>query len=72
MTHLILDEEFLKERKDYNFLLKLKQQNKTGIDLNTKRAFKKIYQGIDRTQLKINFMEKYQPIIVKIVNSKYF
>jgi len=68
---LILDEDFFKERKDYNFLLKLKQQNKAGIDLNSKRAFKKIYQGIDRTQLKINFMEKYQPIIVKIVNSKY-
>ena len=68
---LIVDEEYFKERKDYNFLLKLKQQNKPGIDLNSKRAFKKIYPGIDRTQLKINFMEKYRPIIVKIVNSNF-
>ena len=47
----------------------MKQQNKPGIDLNSKRAFKKIYPGIDRNKLKINFLEKYKQIIIKIINS---
>lgn len=53
------DEEYFKERKDYNTLLKLKPENKGNLNLDSKRTFKKIYEGIDRNLLKVNYYEKY-------------
>jgi len=53
------DEEYFKERKDYNTLLKLKPENKGNLYLDSKRTFKKIYAGINRNLLKVNYYEKY-------------
>jgi len=37
------DEEYFKQRKDYNFLLKLKSENKSNLNLDSRRTFKKIF-----------------------------
>lgn len=58
------DEEYFKERKDYNVLLKLKPENKGNLNLDSKRTFKKIYSGLNRNLLKVNYFEKYQDFIV--------
>jgi len=58
------DEEYFKERKDYNTLLKLKPENKGNLNMDSKRTFKKIYFGLNRYLLKINYYEKYQDFIV--------
>ncbi len=58
------DEEYFKERKDYNTLLKLKPENKGNLNMDSKRTFKKIYFGLDRNLLKINYYEKYQDFIL--------
>jgi len=58
------DEEYFKQRKDYNTLLKLKPENKGNLNMDSKRTFKKIYSGLDRNLLKINYFEKYQDFII--------
>lgn len=58
------DEEYFKERKDYNTLLKLKPENKGNLNMDSKRTFKKIYFGLNRNLLKINYYEKYQDFIL--------
>jgi hypothetical protein len=58
------DEEYFRERKDYNFLLKLKAENITSnLNLDSKRTFKKIYKGCDKTMLKVNYLETFKNII---------
>jgi hypothetical protein len=64
------DEEYFKQRKDYNFLLKLKNENKTNLNLDLKRSFKKIFAGVDRNKLKINFYEKFKNSAVDLIQSK--
>lgn len=58
------DEEYFKERKDYNTLLKLKPENKGNLNLDSKRTFKKIYIGLDRNLIKVNYFERFQDFIV--------
>ncbi len=58
------DEEYFKQRKDYNTLLKLKPDNKGNLNMDSKRTFKKIYLGLNRNLLKINYYEKYQDFIL--------
>lgn len=58
------DEEYFKERKDYNTLLKLKRENKGNLNLDSKRTFKKIYAGLNKNLLKVNYFEKYKDFIV--------
>lgn len=58
------DEEYFKQRKDYNTLLKLKPENKGNLNMDSKRTFKKIYIGLDKNLLKINYLEKYQDFIL--------
>jgi len=64
------DEEYFKQRKDYNFLLKLKNENKPNLNLDSKRTFKKIYSGLDRNKLKINFYEKFKNSAIDLIQSK--
>ncbi len=65
------DEEYFKEKRDYNFLLKLKSENKNNLNLDSKRTFKKIYGGVDRNKLKINFYERFKNFSLGITQSKY-
>ncbi len=65
------DEEYFKERKDYNFLLKLKAENKNGLNLDSKRTFKKLYVGLDRNKLKIDYVNKFKNLISVLVQSKF-
>ena len=58
------DEEYFKERKDYNSLLKLKPENKGNLNMDSKRTFKKNYYGLNRNLLKINYYEKYHYFII--------
>lgn len=72
------DEEYFKERKDYNTLLKLKPENKGNLYLDSKRTFKKIYMGINRNLLKVNYYEKYNdfmdndPLVASKFQIKFF
>jgi hypothetical protein len=43
--------------------LKLKPENKGNLNLDSKRTFKKIYAGINRNLLKVNYYEKYNDFI---------
>jgi hypothetical protein len=61
------DEEYFKERKGYNELNKLKSDGKLGFNLDSKRTFKKIYQGLDRNKLKINYYEKFHTVVVQYI-----
>jgi len=68
------DEEYFKERKDYNILLKLKPENKGNLNLDSKRTFKKIYSGLNRNLLRVNYFEKYHDFIVNnpLITSKLY
>jgi hypothetical protein len=61
------DEEYFKERKDYNELNKLKVENRSGLNMDSKRTFKKIYLGIDKSKLKINYYEKFNAFVVGLI-----
>jgi hypothetical protein len=64
------DEEYLRQKKDFNFLLKLKSENKQNLDLNSKRTFKKIYPGLDKAKLKINYFERFGNLLSPEILSK--
>lgn len=59
-----LDEE---QRKDYNFLLKLKEYNKE-INLNSKRSIKKVVLGLDKSLLIYNYPSKYPNLLKEVCN----
>jgi hypothetical protein len=63
------DEEYFKERKDYNFLCKLKTENKGNINLDSKRAFKKFYSGIDKNLIKVNLFEKFNHLTQNLLQN---
>ena len=63
------DEEYFKERKDYNFLLKLKSENKPGLNLDSKRTFKKIFNGLDKSKVKINNFKKFKELAINLTQS---
>ena len=65
------DEEYFKQRKDYNFLLKLKSENKSNLNLDSRRTFKKIFTGLDRNRLKINFLEKFKKSAMEFIQSNF-
>ena len=65
------DEEYFKERRDYNFLLKLKSENKANLNLDSKRTFKKIYGGVDKNKIKINFYERFKKFAVNYTQSNF-
>ena len=72
--NMIFEEEYLdlgdiedfKERKDYNFLLKLKEFNKE-LNLDSKRSIKKVFIGLDRNKLRINYAEKFPSILNSVL-----
>jgi hypothetical protein len=66
------DEEYFKEKRDYNFLLKLKSENKNNLNLDSKRTFKKIYGGVDKNKLKINFYERFKNFSIGVTQSNVY
>jgi hypothetical protein len=64
------DEEYFKERKDFNELNKLKSDGKLNLNLDSKRTFRKIYIGIDKSKLKINYYEKFNSVIINFIQCK--
>lgn len=67
-----LDDDLFTERKDYNFLMKLKPDYKPNLNLNNKKTYKKIYLGLDKNLLKINYYDKFYDVSKKIIESIYF
>jgi hypothetical protein len=65
------DEEYFKERKDYNELNKLKSDSKLGFNLDSKRTFRKVYQGVDRSKLRLNYYEKFHTVVVSHIQCKH-
>jgi hypothetical protein len=63
------EEEQFSSRKDYNFLLKLKANNKSNVNLKSKRNFKKVYCGLDRSQLRIKYIEKFDKLLKELTES---
>jgi len=66
------DEEYFKDNRDFNFLLKLNSEKKSNLNLDSKRTFKKIYIGIDKNKLKVNFLiyEKFKNFCLNYVMRK--
>ncbi len=63
------DEEYFKQRKDYNFLCKLKIENKGNLNLDSKRSFKKFFSGIDKNLIKVNLFEKFNPLTQNLLQN---
>lgn len=59
------DMDDFKDRKDYNFLLKLKEYNKE-VNLDSKRSIKKIFIGLDKNKVKINYLERFPEIAKQV------
>jgi len=51
--------------------MKLKPDFKPGLNLNNKKTYKKIYLGLDKNLLKINYYEKFNEVSKKIIECKY-
>ena len=49
--------------------MKLKPDFKSNLNLNNKKTYKKIYLGLDKNLLKINYYEKFNEVSKKIIES---
>lgn len=74
LENFIFEEEYLdlgdtddfKERKTYNYLLKLKEFNKE-VNLSSKRSIKKINIGLDKQILRVNYYKRFTELAKEVV-----
>ena len=68
--YLELGEEAGFIRKDYNYLLKLREMEKGGANLSKTRTFKKIYVGLPKDKLTLNLVSRFENKVDKMEEDK--